>query len=328
MTVPTPGKYGKRPPKRAAALNFASLFTGTVPPHPDRVDYLARLSNWEMLGNNVAGNCVAVSASNFRRLVTAVLGTKEEYPDLDWVWRVYATQNPDFNPNGSPDTNGPGSDADRGMDIQTLLEYLHKTGTPDGVKVVCFGKVPVTDPDAVDAALAIFGGLWMGMNVTQANEAQFSRGQSWEYVPGSPNVGGHSVLAGGYNPGVRFVTWATETESTDRFVTAQVDELWVVVWPEHLNTKAFMEGVDQRKLADTYTALTGRPFPVQPTPPVPVPPDPVPPSPVDVDSQLAAAAHQWLRHRWHTHSQTETLRGALADWMDTNYPSSGGHRRG
>lgn len=325
MTAPVPGRYGKRPPKRAAALDFTPLFTGVLPAHPDRVDYLTQLSGWEMLGNDVAGDCVAVTWSNFRRLVTATLAT-EQYPSQDWVWQVYKTQNPNFDPNGTAGSNGPGSSADQGMDIQTLLEYLQKTGGPDGVKAVCFGKVSPLNADAVDAALAIFGGLWVGLNVTDANETQFSRNQPWDYVAGSRSVGGHSVLGGGYNPGVKFITWATETDLTSQFLDRQVDELWVVVWPEHVGTRAFLEGVDQQALGESFTALTGRDFPVQPAPgPVPPQPDPGPvPAPTDVDQQLAYTARSWLSRVLHTHAQTVALRGALTDWMDAHYPSNGG----
>lgn len=328
MTTPRIGQYGKRPPKQAPALDFAPLLTGIVPAHPDRVDYLAQLVDWQMLGNNTAGDCVAVTAANFRRLVTTALGSGEQYPDQDWVWRLYRTQNPGFDPTGSSGTNGPGSSADQGMDIQTLLEYLQKTGTPDGAKLICFGKVDPTNTEAVNAALAVFGGLWVGMTVKMANEQQFSTGQPWDYAPNSPVAGGHSVLGGGYNPGVQFITWATETQLTPAFLNHQVDELWVCVWPEHLGSRAFLVGVDQRQLADDYTALTGRPFPVQPIPPVPPqPPVPVPPQPpappMDVDRQLAQVAKHWVGRRWHRASETRDLRAALGDWLDERYPSNG-----
>ena len=64
------------------------------------------------------------------------------------VAQVYATQNP----HGS----------DNGMDIQTLLAYLVKTGGPDGVKALGFAAVDYTNPAEVKAAIAIFGAVWTG----------------------------------------------------------------------------------------------------------------------------------------------------------------------
>src|SRR5580698_254727 len=117
MSTParTPGLYGRRPPKRAPALQLSRYLTGVVPAHPAAVDYLATLNGgWQMLGNDTYGDCVAVTWSNTRRLVTAVLST-QNYPGLAEVYAQYATQNPGFPP--SPDD---------GEDIQTALEALVK----------------------------------------------------------------------------------------------------------------------------------------------------------------------------------------------------------
>lgn len=41
-----------------------------------------------------------------------------------------------------------------------------------------------------------------------------------------------------------------------------MDEAWVVVWPEHLSSRAFLEGVDVKALAADYQSITGRPLPL------------------------------------------------------------------
>src|ERR1700722_683455 len=207
-------KYGRRPPKNAPALQLASFLRRAAPGapgYPASEDYLGKLGGgWQMLGNDVAGDCNAVTWANMRRLVTAALAT-EYYPTQAQVWAFYQTQNPDFDPDGSSGTNGPGSSADRGMEIQTGLEYLHTTGGPDGVKAVAFAKVDHTQIAQVRAALAIFGGLWLGINVLAANQQEFADGQPWTDVRGSAIEGGHAILGGGYEQGVKFITWARET---------------------------------------------------------------------------------------------------------------------
>ena len=261
-----PYKYGRRPPKNAPALRLASFLSSAVPAHPRSEDYLAKLADWQMLGNDVAGDCNAVTWANLRRLVTATLST-EYYPTQAQVWQFYQTQNPGFDPNGTSSTNGPGSKEDQGMDVQTGLEYLHSTGGPDGVKVVAFAKVDPTNLNEVRAALAIFGGLWLGILVLDANQQQFAAGHAWTDVAGSPIDGGHAILGGGYTTAdVKFITWAKETKFAKSFwngvVQGQplVQEAWVVIWPEHLGTKAFQQGVDQAALAADYQALTGSPL--------------------------------------------------------------------
>lgn len=264
------GRYGRLPndPTRPR-IRLARSLTGILPDYPAADDNLAALDRWQMLGNDSLGDCVAVTWANLRRLTTARLST-ESYPSLAAVLSVYATQNP----------NG----ADDGMDIQTLLEYLVSTGGPDGVKALGFAAVDYTNPAEVKAAIALFGGVWVGIDVLEANEQQFDAGQPWDYVSGSPDVGGHSVLVGGYGAGgtspriggdEKFITWAQETSFTDTFWSKQVSECWVVIWPEHLGSTEFLAGVDLQQLAIDYTVITGKPFPA-PVTPVPGPPSPVP----------------------------------------------------
>jgi hypothetical protein len=269
------GKYGRLPndPHRAR-IHLHNSLTGVVPTHPAADDYLSRLSGWQMLGNDQYGDCVAVTWSNLRRLTTAWLSV-ESYPPLVQVEALYTTQNPGF------------PAEDNGMDIQTCLEYLVKTGGPDGVKALGFAAVDHTNPDEVKAAIAIFGAVWVGIDVLSANETEFDDGQPWDYVPGSQDVGGHSILVGGYGAigtgqlggDEKFITWAEETSFTDAFWSNQVSECWAVVWPEHLGSQEFLAGVDLQQLAADYAAITGQPFPA-PVPPAPSPtPTPTPPSP-------------------------------------------------
>ena len=149
------------------------------------------------------------------------------------------------------------------------------TGGPDGVKALGFAKVDYANAAEVQAAIAIFGSVWTGINVQQAQQAQFSAGQPWDWVPGSPIDGGHSVIVGGYGQAgagalggdQRFITWAAETSFTDNFWANGVEEAWVVIWPEHLGSKEFLAGVDLTALAADYTAITGQPFPAAVPPP-------------------------------------------------------------
>lgn len=307
-----PRRYGRRSPKRARAIQLAPLLTGVVPAHPASADYLALLrGGWQMLGNDVAGDCVAVTWANFRRLLTTLLGGHQVYPSMEQTWAVYRTQNPHFDPNGTPDTNGPGSSADGGMDIQTLLEYLVEHGGPDGVKALGFAQVNPQNTEEVKAALAIFGALWTGIVVQEANQEQFADGKPWDYSRRSPDEGGHSVLTGGYGgPGAgplggdeRFITWAEETSFTDAFWQRKVEEAWVVIWPEHLKDDAFLAGVDMRGFAAAFTAITGKAFPavIPPQPsPVPTPPSPptLPPDPRLVQALALGRQQVALMDEW------------------------------
>jgi len=282
-------KFGRRAPKNAPALKLADILSGTVPAHPPTADHLD-ISGWDMLGNDQYGDCVAVTWANYRRLMSRLAGA-EKYPDLNAVIEFYKTQNPNFPTD------------DNGMDIQTALEHLVKNGGPDGTKAVAFAKVDHTNPEEVKAAIAIFGAVWTGVYVQAAQMDQFRNGQPWDYVAGSQDDGGHSIITGGYDSDgqggdERFVTWAQETSFTDAFWSHQVEEAWVVIWPENWGTSQFTEGISPEALVTAFHELTGGTVqpPVQPTPTPPQPQPSPTPNPASPDTALAAAAHTWLEH--------------------------------
>jgi len=308
----TPGLYGRRSPKRAAAPELKNYLTGVLPDYPLTDDYLLALNGgWQMLGNDQAGDCVAVTWANMRRLVSATIGSGAEYPDQSLVWDFYKTQNPSFDPSGNAQGDGPGSNADQGMDIQTAIEDLISAGGPDGVKALGYAKVDYTNPAEVKAAIALFGSVWTGINVLDVNQNEFASDQPWNYVASSAVDGGHSVITAGYGtPGSaqlggdeRFITWAEETSFTDAFWSHQVEECWVVIWPEHLGSKVFLAGMDLAQLAADYQSITGQPWPASViTPPKPAPapvtgnpPAPQPPSPTPAVLSWLEEAVAWLK---------------------------------
>ncbi|HEY1705632.1 MAG TPA: hypothetical protein VGG75_38595 [Trebonia sp.] len=287
----TPGRYGRRSPKRARALRLKNYLTDDAyklePLVPAAEDYLTRLDgSWQMLGNDQAGDCVAVTWANMRYLVTTWLTAQGTYPGQSQVWTFYETQNPGFSPAGGT-ASGPGSPDDNGMDIQTGLEDLVANGGPDGVKALCFAAVDYKNPAEVKAAIAVFGSVWTGINVLDINQTEFSDGQPWDWSPTSPVDGGHSVMIAGYGAAgagplggdERFITWAQETSFTDAFWENAVEECWVVIWPEHLMSKNFLIGMNIAQLAADYQEITGNAFPAVITQPKPVPaPVPAPPA--------------------------------------------------
>jgi len=298
------GLYGKLPGDPARPrIRLARSLTGVVPEYPAAADYLAQLGGWQMLGNDREGDCVAVTWSNLRRLTTAVLAT-EFYPPMDQVQALYATQNP--------------GGQDNGMVIQTCLEYLVTHGGPDGVKALGFAAVDFTNPAEVKAAMAIFGAVWVGFEVLAVNEAEFDAGLPWDYASGSADVGGHSVLAGGYGVPVRpdaalggdekFITWAAETSFTDLAWSRLVSECWAVIWPEHLGSREFMAGMDLATFAADYTAITGRPFPA----PVPAPPQPSANPDLAFAAALRATGHDGRPWAFESHGHEATGRVAAA----------------
>jgi hypothetical protein len=302
-------KLGKRPPKNAAALRAARFLTGAIPAHPASVDHFNAISDWGLYGNDQYGNCGPTSVANQRKLITRYLGAAEHSPSQDDVFALYkASGNPAFDPK---DPGGPG---DAGVDMQTMCEALVAAGI-GGVKALGFAKVDVSNVDEVRAAIAAFGSVLFGVDLETAQQAQTDRGL-WDYSR-SAEWGGHAILGGRYTSAktgedLAVVTWAEVVGLTDLFEQHQVQEAWLVIWPEHIGSAEFQAGVDMAALARDYFALTGRTFPVPVAPPAPAPvpaPPATPPTPAPVpapgpapvvtpaDEDFAAVLHPWVIER-------------------------------
>jgi hypothetical protein len=272
--VVVPGKrLGARDPKNAKAMMFASFFKA-VPSHPLIRNYVQVINNWDILGNDKWGDCGPVSISNNRALVSMVLGGKEVYPNLADTLDLYKRLNPDFN-----EETGEG---DNGVDLQTMLEEVHRNGIA-GSKCVAFAKVNIRNIDEVRAAIDIFGSVILGLDLQTAQQDQTAKG-IWDYAD-SGEWGGHAILGGAYTSltgdgqgDIGGITWAQFIALTDKFWLHQAMECWVVIWPEHYGTLQFEQGVDAEAFAEAYKECTGKDLPNPPSP-APVP-NPVPPAPV------------------------------------------------
>lgn len=293
MTAPTRFQLGKKDPKGAPSLKAAKYFNLAALANFPAVDYGAHI-DWSgtLNGNGAAGDCVACQTANARTVTTGVLTGTPSYPTQDQVWSIYQTQNKNFDPNGSSDTNGPGSNDDQGMDLQTLWEFLVKNPNYAGIgTLVGFAQLDHTNLQELRNAVSLGGSVALGVQVAEAQQQQFPN--TWDYVEGSPIEGGHAILAVGHEDTtaneLRIITWAAELALTEAFISHQVDEAWLLIWEDDLGSERFVAGMDLATFAADYTAITGRTFPAvvpDPTPqpdPVPVPPEPTPdPDPTPV----------------------------------------------
>ncbi len=258
-------KLGLRPAQPAVrALELGDFLTGVLPQYPDHVDYLKGIS-YGMYLNNRYGICGPTAVCNSRRMVTAFLEGQMQAPSQEACEDLYRRSG---NPNFPADDNG--------VIMQQMLQEVLRGGI-DGVKCVAFARVNISKLDELDAAIAIFGNVLFGVNLQAAQQSQLSSGV-WDYAPSGP-WGGHAVMGGAFGTqgGNDVITWEQRVRMTDRFIRQQGLEAWVVLWPEHLRQKQFLQSVDIWAMASAYEALTGKKFPA-PLPPKPAPgPTPVTP---------------------------------------------------
>ncbi len=292
-------QLGRRPhdPDRPV-LKLANYLTSDMPKHPVMADYLEEVEDWGLYDNDTFGDCGPTALANQRKQVTRYLTGQEVSPTQEDVFDLYRRSgNPDFDP-----TTGAG---DNGVVLADMLSAALKGGL-GGVKPLAYAAVDPTNPDEVRAAVALFGSVIWGVVLDQAQKQQTDAGAPWDFERRSSEWGGHCVMAGAYtsktDPGtvdLSVISWGQKIGTTDSFCGRQLEECYVVLWPELIESKEFEAGVNLSALAGDYEALTGKPFPKvgpqpapepEPEPVVPTPtPAPVPVNPVDTDAVFRTA---------------------------------------
>lgn len=275
--IRNPGKYGRNEKKNDPRTLQLGKYLTTVP-LPPSVDWTTKLTQpWGMLGNDNEGDCTiaakchiymaqAINASGARLIFTTAQALKA-YSAL-----MVATGYP---PN-----------ADEGASMLDALNFARNTGI-DGHKVGAFAEIQPTNHDHIKYAVYVFGAVDIGLNLPQSAEDQFSAGQTWDVVKGSPIAGGHDVPIVGYNEtGPLCVTWGQVQQMTWAFLDKYCDEAYAVLDPDWLSSDKSPGGFDLATLTADLAAIKGG----GDLPPIVVPPAPTPsPSPDPAADTVLAA---------------------------------------
>lgn len=252
-------------------LKLALKASGTV---PAQADWLSKVTDWPMYGNDQLGDCTCAAAGHMIEQWSAYASTQTEITDAD-VLKAYEVAG-GYNP-ANPST-------DQGAVMQDVLNYWRHTGI-GGHQILAFAEANVKDLNECRVAVAEFGTLYLGINFPASAMDQFNAGQPWDVVQGAQIEGGHAINAGWYDTAAgtwKVVTWGKVQTMTQAFFDAYVEEAWVVITQDWIDAKGDAPtGVDTAALGQQFTELTGDPSPFPPAPaPVPTPtPAPMPPTP-------------------------------------------------
>lgn len=279
-----PGKLPAQPAR--PQLRLEDYVTEDLPAPPVAVDWQTPIdkTGWPMYLNDQIGDCTFAEVGHHVQLVTGnATGTPVEVADDDVLKGYEAVSG--YRP-GDEST-------DTGCYIADVMSYWHKTGV-GGHKILAYASIHPSNTTLVQQAIYLFGGVSIGLSVSQANEDQFNQGKPWDYVKGSRVLGGHCVLMGAYGPNAwRVITWGAEQEMTPACYEQQVGEIYLPVTTEWFKDGKSPAGIDVATLGRDYTILTGKPNPL----PNVTPPQPKPGPVGDADRVFAAAAKTWLAAR-------------------------------
>jgi hypothetical protein len=282
-------------------------FLASYPPAPAVVDYIGKVADWPMFKNDELGDCTCAGIAHMLEAWTTYgSGKTVEVTDADVVKLYEAVGG--YVP-GDPST-------DQGANMQDVLTFMRKTGMA-GHKILAFASVDVGNTAELEAAMALFGHVYVGVNLPAIAQDQFSNGQPWDVVADDGGIeGGHAITWGYAAKGAdhKVITWGAVQQATPAWFARYVEEAWVVVSQDFVDAAGDNpEGLDTAAMGAAFTAMTGEPSPFRPSPqPVPGPsPRPVPPA--DPDAALVAALTPWLATR-HEGANAKAA-AAVRTWM-------------
>lgn len=222
------GRRPVKPPAQRFDIQYLSSYLKTPLPAPSYpIDVSGGITAWQMLGNGPdptltvhngqpVGDCTFAGRQHLRMAKAAAAGETETWETTDQLVIEYLAYD---------------HGQDQGANIADLLLYWFNAGT-----IKAFAPVDHTDPMACDAAMALFHGLYVGVNLTDDADALFEKGEAWSVTAGEkadPNDG-HCIVkvkADGSQYDT-WVTWGALQQSTLAWTSACLEEAWAVVTTE------------------------------------------------------------------------------------------------
>lgn len=302
----TAGKFGRRPPHDRATHPRLALAAGiyAYPPPPAVIDWITEVDAWPMYLNDEIG-CCTVSAAGHMIEASTTYGqhTTVKIRDADVLEAYQAVSG--YIP-GRSSTDG-------GAVMQDVLDYWRHTGI-GGHKILAFAEVNTGSGAEVAAAMALFGHIYVGVNLPRSALDQFNTGQPWTpKTPDGGTAGGHAVDWGyaAVSQPHEVITWGRVQQVSPAWMARYAEEMWVVIDQAWIDTNGHSPaGLDLAALGAAYTELTGQPSPWPVTPP----PPPAPARDTDAaDTALVGELGPWLAAR-HTGCNAAAVRAVKA-WI-------------
>lgn len=220
-------RYGRLAARRPVGLaDLDAYLVSPLPPPPPSVP--APTAAWGMLGNGPdpsltvgggrpLGDCTIAGVVHLRMAVAGRVGATEVFPDSNSVADTYLRL-----------AHG----RDTGLVEADVLHTWHVAGL---FADRCVGYAPLDWRDAtvLRQAVAVFGGVYLGVSMPSSAEAQFAAGEPWTLTGDRRVVGGHCVVAVGYDADwLLVVSWGVTQRVAWDWLAAFGEEGWAVVCSE------------------------------------------------------------------------------------------------
>jgi hypothetical protein len=248
-------KLGKHAPKHdPRTLRLAKYLSPGLPEPPADSDWtLAAKNPWGMMLNDTLGDCTCAAIGHEVQVATANHGSETTLPDSAILTAYEAVSG--YRP-GQPDT-------DNGAAMLDVLKYWRKVGV-GGHRIVGFAKVNPLVWLEVRQAIALFGGMYIGLALPTSAETQ----NTWSLAGAGPRPfapdfqpggwGGHCVFVPAYTADgfLKCITWGAPKLLTRAWLRVICDEAYVVISDDWASsTTSAPNGFDKQQLLADLTAL-------------------------------------------------------------------------
>lgn len=218
----TPLKLGKLPPAPSKSGPIGDY--GPIPAAPST--YFGGLvyppNYYPMDGNDVYGDCVMAGADHMLGRFNQLSPTTDNTPrpTLAEIEAEY------FKLTGGPDS---------GLVIQSVLEVWATQGLWS-TTIAAFAPVVLGNRAQLSQAIYYYGAVKIGIQCPESAQTAYWDLGAWHYVPGSPIVGGHEIVAIAYDlEYVYCCSWGTVVAVTYNFLNHYADEMWALIPPQFVN---------------------------------------------------------------------------------------------
>jgi hypothetical protein len=239
--------YGKQSATPARFVEYSDLRgplakAGVLPKIPSHFGHASLYTDWLMLGNGPdnsvfpgfegCGDCAWAGPGHAE--MEAARTSKR--PAANFTGAAIVKQYSEYS-GYDPKTGA----NDNGSNPQDVFEWRQEKGLVDADGTVFkIGEVVSLEPGNLTElweAAYLFEDCGIGFAVQEAQEDQFARGLPWDYVHGSPIVGGHWVEVMG-RPNSTYgalITWGQRQLFTHAFYEQLNDESFAWIDPERYN---------------------------------------------------------------------------------------------
>jgi hypothetical protein len=213
------------------------LTAAALPSIGAEVSWYTKISTWPMYMNDTLGDCVPAAAGHTIEQWDFYSGNGKPLPTNPQIISAYEAIG-GYVP-GNPST-------DNGCDMLTAVKYWQKTGIA-GHKIDAFVSVNPQDFNEVKAAIALFGNVYLGLQLPISAQGA----TSWTVPDGGVNSadgqpgswGGHCVPIMAASPqSLTVITWGAPLKMSHNFMFDYADEAYALLSPDWINSQGVSPG--------------------------------------------------------------------------------------